>query len=168
MSVIIGTCVTYCLCFGVSKIFIFHVQYTSIIVIFCVQTPFMIIIHVSVHLGLSSITIISHIQYAPIIIIIDVNLIIFHNGAWIFLGSNTINENLIPSLRYRCTTPLYKCVIIVASSLQLTFVDKIRDGTVSHLFLSGPPRCGIGFLFPWTPERIGIIRHRPSAYIIIL
>ena len=81
MSVIIGTCVTYWLGFGVSNIFIFHVQSTSIIVIFYVQTPFMIIIHVSVHLGLSSITIISYIQYASVIIIIDVNLVIFHNGA---------------------------------------------------------------------------------------
>ena len=46
----------------------------------------MIIIHVSVHLGLSSIIIISHIKYASIIIIIDVSLFIFHYGACIVLG----------------------------------------------------------------------------------
>ena len=58
----------------------------SIIFIFYVQTPFMIIIHVSVYLGLSPILIISHIRYAPIIIIIDIHLVIFHNIAWIILG----------------------------------------------------------------------------------
>ena len=54
--------------------------------IFYIQTLFMIIIHVIVHLGLLPIIIISHIQYVSIIIIIDVHLVIFHNGAWIVLG----------------------------------------------------------------------------------
>ena len=56
-----------------------------------VQTLFMIIIHVSVHLSLLPIIIISHIRYDSIIIIIDVHLVTFHNGAWIVLGLNTIN-----------------------------------------------------------------------------
>ena len=53
----------------------------------------MIIIYVSVHLVLSSIIIISHVQYASIIIVIDVRLVMFHDEPWIVLGSNTTNEN---------------------------------------------------------------------------
>ena len=61
--------------------------------IFYLQRLFIIIIHMSVHLGLLSIIIISHIKYASIIIIIDFYLVIFHKGAWIVLGSNTTKEN---------------------------------------------------------------------------
>ena len=93
---------------------------------------FIIIIHVSVHLGLLSIIIISNVRYALIIIIIDVHLVIFHSGVWIILGSNTINDNSIPPPRCRRATPSHKRVIIVASSLWITFVDKRREGTVSH------------------------------------
>ena len=79
MSVIIGTYGTYWLGVCASMIFIFHVQSMSKIMIFYVETSFMIIIHVSVHLGLSSIIIVSRIRHASIIIIIDVHLVIFHN-----------------------------------------------------------------------------------------
>ena len=75
----------------------------------------MIIIQVSVHLGLLSIITISHIQYAKIIIIIDVDLVIFHDDVCIIFDSNTINDNSTPpSCCYR-TTPPYKLTIIVAS-----------------------------------------------------
>ena len=121
MSIIISTYGTYWLDFGASKIFIFYVQYMSIIIIFYVQTTFMIIIHVSVHLGLSSIIIISHIQYASIIIIIDAHLVIFQNCALIVLGSNTINDELVSTSCRRLATPSHKRVVIVTSSLWLTF-----------------------------------------------
>ena len=65
----------------------------------------MIIIHVSVHLGLSPIMIFSHVWYTSIIIIIDIQIIIFYDAVWIVLGSNTINENSIPPSRYRRATP---------------------------------------------------------------
>ena len=170
MSVIIGTYINYWLGFGASKIFIFHVQYTSIIIIFYVQTTFMIMIHVSFHLGLSSIIIISHILCASIIIIIiiDIDLVIFQNVAWIVLGSNIINYNSIPSSPCQHASPSHKRVVIVASLLWLTFVDKIRGGAVSYRCWSGPSRCAIGFLLSWTPGQIGIPLHRPLAYGIIL
>ena len=60
----------------------------------------MIIIHVSVHLGLLSFITIYHIRYASIIIIIDVCLVIFHNGAYIIVGSNNINDNSILPPQY--------------------------------------------------------------------
>ena len=62
----------------------------------------MVIIHVSVHLGLSSNIIISHVWYASIIIITDVHLVIFRNGAQISLGSNTINDKRILTKRFHC------------------------------------------------------------------
>ena len=153
------TCVTYWLSFIASKIFIFHVQSTSIIVIFYVQALLVIIIHGSVHLGLSLIIIISHIRYASIIITIDVDLVIFKNVTWIFLASNTINENSIPPPRCCRATPSHKRAMIVASLLWLTFVDKRRGGTVGRRCWSGPSRCAIIFLLPWTTGRIGIPRH---------
>ena len=90
--------------------------------------PLIIIIHVSVHFGLSSIIIISHVWYASIIIIIDIHLVIFHGGAWTVLGSKTINDNSIPPSRYRRANPSNKQIVIVASSLWLAFSDKIRGG----------------------------------------
>ena len=94
--------------------------------IFYVQTPFMIIIHMSVHLGLLSITIISHIRYSSIFIFIGVNLVIFHNGALIVLGSNTINKTSMSPRCCRHGTPSHKRAMIVASLLWLAFVDKRR------------------------------------------
>ena len=159
---------TYWLDFGVSKIFMFRVQSTSMIVIFYVQIPFMIIIHVSVHLGLLSNRIFNHFWYASIIIIIDFHLVILHNCALIVLGSITINENSIPLLRCRHATPSNKRVIIVSSSLWITFVDKIREDTVSRRCWSGPPRSTIGLPIYWTPGWIGIPCHCPFAYVIFL
>ena len=167
MSVIIVTYRTYWLGSDASNIFIFHIQSTSIIMIFYVQTLFIIIIHVGVHLGLSSIIIISQIWYASIIIITDVHLVIFHDGLWIVLGSITINENSIPPPHCRRATPSHKCAMIVASSLWLTFFDKIRGGAFSHQCWSGLLRCVIGFLLSWIPGKIGIPRHCPFAYVII-
>ena len=88
----------------------------------------MIIIHMSVHLSLSSIIIIYHVRYASIIIIIDVHLVIFHDGAWVVLGSNTINDNSRPPPRCCRATPSHKHVMIVTSSLWLTFVNNIKGG----------------------------------------
>ena len=85
----------------------------------------------SVHLSLSSIIIITHVWYASILIIIDVYLVIFQNGAWIVLGSNTINEKLIPPPLCRGATPSHKRAMTVASSLWLTFVNKRRGGVHS-------------------------------------
>ena len=167
MIVILGMYGTYCLGFGASKIFIFNVKSMSIIMIFYVQTSFMIIIYVSVPFSLLSIIIISHILYASIIIIIDVNLVIFHNGEWIILGANTINKNSILMPHCRRYTVSHKRATIVASLLWITFVDKIRGGIVSRQCWSGPSRCAIGFLHPWTPGRIEITCHRPFAYVII-
>ena len=167
MSVIIGTYINYWLGFGSSKIFLFNIQYTSIIVIFYVQTSFMIIINVSVHPILSSIIIISHIRYASIIIIFDIHLDIFHNGVWIVLGLNTIHENSIPPSRCRCATPSHNRTMIFSSSLWITFVDKRRGGKVILRCWSGTLRCAIGFLINWTLGRIGILRYRPFASVII-
>ena len=138
--------INYWLGFGASKIFIFHVQYKSIIIIFSVQMLFIIIIHVSAHLSLLSIIIISHIRYASIIIIIYFHLVIFHKGAWIFLGSNIINDNSILTPPCPHDTPSYKCAVIIASLLWLIFFDKRRVGTVSRKFWSGISWCYIGFL----------------------
>ena len=109
----------------------------SIIMIFYVQMLFMIIIHVSFHLGLLSIIIISHIRYASIIIIISFHLFIFHNGAWIVLGSKIINDNSIPPPPCWRATPSYERAVIIASSLWINFVDKRRGGTVIRKFWSG-------------------------------
>ena len=86
----------------------------------------MIIIHVSVHLDLFSIVIISNVQYDPIILIIDIRIVIFCSGMEIILGSNTINEKLIRPPCYLRGTTYHRRVMIVASLLWLNFVDKIR------------------------------------------
>ena len=143
MSVIIGKYGTYWLGFGASKMFIYHVQYTSIIMIFYVQTPFTIIIHGSVHLGLSSIKIIFHIRYSSIIIIIDVHWVIFRYGAWIFLSSNTPNDKLIPPPSFRPSNPSYKRAMIVAISLWLTLLIKEGGGGVNSVADVDPFRCGV-------------------------
>ena len=110
---------------------------------------FMIIIDVSVHLGLLSIIIISLVQYASIIIIIDVRLVIFHNGAWIVLGSNTINDNFLYWLCCCHTTLSHKRAMIVSSLLWLTFCNK-RGGGVA-----------IGFPLYWAPVWIVIPCNHP-------
>ena len=56
----------------------------------------MIITHMSTYISLPAIIIIFKIQYASFIIIIGVHLFIFQDILWIVLGSNTINEKLIP------------------------------------------------------------------------
>ena len=77
-----------------------------------------------------------------IIIIIGVHLFIFHSCELIVLGSNTINENLILPLHCRCATPSNKRVMIVASSLWLTFVDKRRGGYIqSPMLISSVAVC---------------------------
>ena len=58
----------------------------TVIMIFYVQTPFIIIISVSVHPGLLSNIVISYIQYDSNIIITNVQLVTFNNGVWIVLG----------------------------------------------------------------------------------
>ena len=169
-SVIICTYRTYWIGFVASNIFIIHVKSTSIIMIFYVQISFLIIIHVSFHLNLLSIIMISHIQHDSIITIIDFHLVIFHNGAWIVFGQNTINDNSIPLARCRRDTPFRKHTIIVSSLLWITFVDKRGGGggTVSCWCWSGPLRCAIGFLLLWTPVCIGIPCHCNFPYVIIL
>ena len=74
----------------------------------------MIITHMSVYLGLLSIIIISHIIYASIVIIIDVCLVIFHNGALIVLCSNTIDDNSISPSLCLCAAPSHNRVMIVS------------------------------------------------------
>ena len=69
--------------------------------------------------------------YASIIIIIDVHLVLFRNGAWIVLGSNTINDHSIPLLSCRHATPSHKRARVVSSLLCLTFVAKIKGGGFS-------------------------------------
>ena len=124
-------------------------------------------IHVSFHLGLLSIIIISHIRYASNIIIIVVHLVIFNNGVWIVLGSKTINENLISPLRCHHATTSNKGAMIVASSLWTTFADKRRGDTVSRQCWSGTSRFPIGLLISWIPGKIGIPHHCPFSYTII-
>ena len=146
---------TYWLGFGASKIFIFNVQYMSIIMILYVQTSFMIIIHVSVHLSLTPIIIISHTRSSPIIIIIDVLLVIFWSGAWIVLGSNTDNANSIPPPWYLRATPSHNYAIIVASSLWLIFFNKRKGGYSQWPLLIWSIavcyRRDIGYPISWTP-----------------
>ena len=132
MSVIICMYGNYWLGFGSSRMFIFNIKSTSIIMIFYVQSLFMIIIHVSVYLGLSSIVITSHPQYYSIVIIIDVRLVIFFGSMWIVLGSNNSNDNAVLLLLYRHATTSHRHGIIMYGLLWPTFVDKKREGTVSH------------------------------------
>ena len=91
----------------------------------------MIIIHMSVHLSLSSIRIISHVRYASIIIIIDVHLVLLNDCALFVFVSNTVNDKSIPPPRCCGATPSHKHVMIFSSSLWLTFVNNIRGGSVS-------------------------------------
>ena len=91
----------------------------------------MVIIHVVFHLVLLSITIISHVRYASVIIIIDVHLFIFKNGFGIIIESNNINEKSIPSLHFRLATSSHKRVMIVASLLRLAYANQRRGSTAS-------------------------------------
>ena len=105
----------------------------------------------SVHLSLLSIIIISHVQYASIITILVFRLVLFNNGAWIVLGSNTINENSI-SLAHCCrATTSHKCTMIVESLLWPIFFYKIirevHPVTDVHLV-----RCCLLLACYWLPS----------------
>ena len=131
----------------------------------------MIIIHVSVQLGLLLIIIFSHVQYTSIIIMIGFLSVIFHDGALIVVGSNTINENLIPPLHCRRATPSHNLAMVVASLLWITFVNKIIGGhSWSPMLIRYVMVCyrdDIASSLSWTLGRIGVTRHNPFTYIII-
>ena len=88
----------------------------------------MIIIHLSVHIRILSILIISHVWYTSIIIINDVQIIIFYGSTLNFLGSNTINGNSIMSLYSRRATPSHWHAVILNILLCLAFVNKRTGG----------------------------------------
>ena len=66
------------------------------------------------------------------LIIIDVRLVIFFGSMWIVLGSNNSNDNAVLLLLYRHATTSHRHGIIMYGLLWPTFVDKKREGTVSH------------------------------------
>ena len=121
----------------------------------------------SVQLGLESVITTPHVIYASIIIIIDVHLVIFNNGVWIILGSNTINDKSILLPRCRHANYSHKRAVIVAISLWLKFVNKIVGGTVSCRCWYSPSRCAISLRMSWTPVQIVIPCHLPFTYTII-
>ena len=138
----------------------------------CLLYPllFIIRIHVIFHLGLLSIIVISHVRYDSIIIIIDVHLVIFNNGAWIFPRSNIINDNSIPPPICCHATPSHNNAMIVASLLWITFVYKIRGRDQFLMLIQSAALfywCAISFHTSCIPGRIRITRRCPFACVII-
>ena len=69
------------------------------------------------------------------------------------------------ALYRRRATPSYRCAMIVASSIWLTFIDKIRGGgTFGCQFLSVPLNCAISVILDFL---IGIPHHFIFTYVII-
>ena len=91
----------------------------------------------NVHLALLSIIIIPHVKYTSITVITEAQIFIFYGGTEVFLDSNTINENLIPLLRFCHSSTSHWRLMVVASLLWITFVDKIT-GWVHSVADVGP------------------------------